>query len=61
MSAAWFQQETKAVATGSVPGPRAAHSANVIGNKLLVFGGWNGAPKGNPRLPPAQRRTYVVT
>ena len=25
-----------------VPGPRAAHSTNVIGNKMYVFGGWNG-------------------
>jgi hypothetical protein len=25
-----------------VPGPRAAHSANIIGSNLYVFGGWNG-------------------
>jgi len=25
-----------------VPGPRAAHSADLIGNKLFLFGGWNG-------------------
>lgn len=24
------------------PGPRAAHSCDVIGNKLFLFGGWNG-------------------
>lgn len=27
---------------GSLPSPRAAHSANIIGNKLYIFGGWNG-------------------
>lgn len=26
----------------TVPGPRAAHSCNVIGSKLYLFGGWNG-------------------
>ena len=25
-----------------MPGPRAAHSSDLIGNKLYVFGGWNG-------------------
>jgi hypothetical protein len=25
-----------------VPGPRAAHSCNLIGNRMIVFGGWNG-------------------
>ena len=24
------------------PSPRAAHSCDLIGNKLFVFGGWNG-------------------
>lgn len=30
--------------TGSenMPGPRAAHSCNLVGTKLYVFGGWNG-------------------
>lgn len=26
----------------TVPGPRAAHSCNIIGSKIYVFGGWNG-------------------
>merc|ERR1719446_856374 len=33
----WHQPET----TGC-PGPRAAHSCDVVDNKLVVFGGWNG-------------------
>lgn len=28
--------------TGSLPSPRAAHSANIVQNKLFIFGGWNG-------------------
>ena len=27
---------------GLLPSPRAAHSANIIGRKLFIFGGWNG-------------------
>lgn len=27
---------------GDGPTPRAAHSCEIIGNKLLFFGGWNG-------------------
>ncbi|XP_020838039.1 host cell factor 2 isoform X2 [Phascolarctos cinereus] len=32
----WSQPETK----GTVPLPRSLHTANVIGNKMYVFGGW---------------------
>ncbi|XP_007503415.2 host cell factor 2 isoform X2 [Monodelphis domestica] len=32
----WSQPETK----GSVPLPRSLHTANVIGNKMYIFGGW---------------------
>lgn len=40
---AWFQPETKCPDDAeSVPGPRAAHSCNLIGNCLYIFGGWNG-------------------
>lgn len=39
---AWFKPETKNRGVDNVPGPRAAHSCNLVGNKLYVFGGWNG-------------------
>uniref|UniRef100_A0A6I8NVM5 Host cell factor 2 n=1 Tax=Ornithorhynchus anatinus TaxID=9258 RepID=A0A6I8NVM5_ORNAN len=32
----WSQPETK----GTVPLPRSLHTANVIGNKMYIFGGW---------------------
>ncbi|XP_048358234.1 host cell factor 2 [Sphaerodactylus townsendi] len=32
----WSKPETK----GTVPLPRSLHSANVIGNKMYIFGGW---------------------
>jgi len=38
---AWSVPET-IHPSSDVPGPRAAHSTNVIGNKMYVFGGWNG-------------------
>ncbi|EPT31033.1 kelch repeat protein, putative [Toxoplasma gondii ME49] len=28
--------------SGTSPGPRAAHSCDVIGTKMFIFGGWNG-------------------
>lgn len=35
--------ETKSRKGGdTIPGPRAAHSCNLVGTKLYVFGGWNG-------------------
>ena len=33
---------TKIELEGNLPSPRAAHSANIIGSKLYIFGGWNG-------------------
>ena len=30
---------------GSLPSPRAAHSANIIGKKLYIFGGWTPRPQ----------------
>jgi hypothetical protein len=40
---AWYQPETKCPEDAeSVPGPRAAHSCNLIGSCLYIFGGWNG-------------------
>ncbi|XP_060101572.1 host cell factor 2 [Heteronotia binoei] len=33
---AWSKPETK----GTVPLPRSLHTANVIGNKMYIFGGW---------------------
>ena len=32
----------KLEALGKLPGDRAAHSCDLIYNKLYVFGGWNG-------------------
>lgn len=42
---AWHQPKVTYAAGCSpdtVPGPRAAHSCNIIGNRIYVFGGWNG-------------------
>lgn len=39
----WYQPDVRFPDSSEpVPGPRAAHSCNLIGNKLFVFGGWNG-------------------
>ena len=38
---AWFQPTTRSPRE-TLPGPRAAHSCNLIGTKLWLFGGWNG-------------------
>jgi hypothetical protein len=35
----WFRPQT----TGSPPPPRAAHTANIVGQKLYIFGGNNGS------------------
>ena len=35
----WSQPKTRPT---NEPGPRAAHSCDLIGNQLYVFGGWNG-------------------
>ncbi len=43
--AMWYQPTVRfpeASEGEQVPGPRAAHSCNLIGNKMIVFGGWNG-------------------
>lgn len=40
---AWYQPKVKHppyLRPAEVPGPRAAHSANVIGHTIYVFGGW---------------------
>jgi hypothetical protein len=40
---AWYQPKVSfpaGVSPDDVPGPRAAHSCNLIGNILYVFGGW---------------------
>jgi hypothetical protein len=42
---AWSQPKLRYpthVRADTVPGPRAAHSCNLIGSKLYTFGGWNG-------------------
>jgi hypothetical protein len=42
---AWSQPRLRYpphVKADTVPGPRAAHSCNLIGSKLYAFGGWNG-------------------
>lgn len=42
---AWYQPRMKypaGIKADTVPGPRAAHSCNLIGSTLYVFGGWNG-------------------
>jgi len=39
---AWFKPEVKSKGHDHVPGPRAAHSCNLVGTRLYVFGGWNG-------------------
>lgn len=44
-SMAWYIPTVKyagCIKPELVPGPRAAHSSNLIGSKLFVFGGWNG-------------------
>ena len=38
----WSQPAINTDGPVSGPGPRAAHSCDLIGNKLYVFGGWNG-------------------
>lgn len=38
----WSQPEFNSDGPVEGPGPRAAHSCDLIGNKLYVFGGWNG-------------------
>ncbi|XP_051912115.1 host cell factor 2 isoform X1 [Hippocampus zosterae] len=42
---AWSLLETR----GSVPLPRSLHSANVIGNRMFVFGGWIPVPESEKR------------
>ncbi|XP_061618253.1 host cell factor 2 isoform X5 [Phyllopteryx taeniolatus] len=41
----WSTPETR----GSVPLPRSLHSANVIGHKMFVFGGWIPVPESEKR------------
>jgi hypothetical protein len=45
MQMAWYAPKTKygaGVNPVQVPGPRAAHSCNLLGNTIFTFGGWNG-------------------
>lgn len=46
-SMVWSTPETR----GSSPLPRSLHSANVIGNKMYVFGGWIPVPEWDKRVP----------
>ena len=41
-SSAWFCPAAIQPTSGSGPCPRAAHSCDLVGNKLFVFGGWDG-------------------
>lgn len=41
-STAWFCPAAIQPTSGSGPCPRAAHSCDLVGNKLFVFGGWDG-------------------
>lgn len=38
----WTVPHAASMEAASGPGPRAAHSCNLINGKLFVFGGWNG-------------------
>ncbi|XP_065807632.1 host cell factor 2 isoform X2 [Labrus bergylta] len=44
----WSMPETR----GSMPLPRSLHSANVIGNKMYVFGGWIPVPESEKHKAP---------
>ncbi|XP_043963801.1 host cell factor 2 [Gambusia affinis] len=48
-SMVWSTPQT----SGSTPLPRSLHSANVVGNRMLVFGGWTLAPESDKRVTTA--------
>ncbi|XP_008399687.1 host cell factor 2 [Poecilia reticulata] len=48
-SMVWSTPET----SGSTPLPRSLHSANVVGNRMFVFGGWTLAPESDKRVTTA--------
>ncbi|XP_027899876.1 host cell factor 2 isoform X2 [Xiphophorus couchianus] len=48
-SMVWSMPET----SGSTPLPRSLHSANVVGNRMFVFGGWTFAPETDKRVTTA--------
>uniref|UniRef100_A0A096MFP2 Host cell factor C2 n=1 Tax=Poecilia formosa TaxID=48698 RepID=A0A096MFP2_POEFO len=48
-SMVWSTPET----SGCTPLPRSLHSANVVGNRMFVFGGWTLAPESDKRVTTA--------